>query len=581
MTPTQKGLYRFALALACATAVLIFIGGLVTSTGSGLSVPDWPLSYGRLMPPMVGGVFFEHGHRMAAATVGLVSVLVAVVFSWKEERRWVKGAAWAAVGLVVLQGLLGGLTVLFRLPKPISIAHACLAQTFFCLTVALAVWSSGTWRRHPKTRRDPEGALPLHQGTLALLVTAYLQLILGAILRHTGRVLPFHITGAVMVAALAFWVTRRIWTFHRSDARLTTWSGFLVALLLTQIALGVATYFILVHRFDTIPTPFPAIVVVTLHVATGALVLGASIVLALLSYRDRSPHPVTIQTKVSDYLELTKPGISFMAGATALAGFVLGSKGHIDLLRLLHTCLGTLMVAAGAGTLNMLIETDVDSRMRRTQRRPLPSGRMKPGEALFIGTLLSAAGILYLFHGVNMLTGGLAAVTLAVYLYLYTPLKKVSGICVSVGAVAGALPPVMGWAAATGRLGVESAVLFGILFFWQFPHFLSLAWLYKDDYARAGLHMLPTPEPNGTVAARTMLANSVALLAVSCLPTVLGLTGRLYLGTALALGGLLTAWSIRFMIDHSPSSARKIFFGTLVYMPLLVILMVVNKAAGS
>ncbi|OVE77502.1 protoheme IX farnesyltransferase [bacterium F11] len=281
-------------------------------------------------------------------------------------------------------------------------------------------------------------------------------------------------------------------------------------------------------------------------------------------------------TKLSDYFKLTKPGITFTAGITAVAGFVLSSQGDVDLVRLLHTAMGTLLIAAGAGTLNMVIEKDIDARMKRTQKRPLPSGRLKAGEALFLGTLLSGLAIVYLAWMVNILTAAVAGFTLSVYLYIYTPLKKVTSLCTFVGAVAGALPPVMGWTAATGRIGWEALVLFGILFFWQFPHFFSLAWLYKDDYQQAGLHMLPRIQDNGTATAIGMLLSSLALLGVSLMPTFMNLTGYFYLTCAVLLGVWLTIGSFLFYKDRSHVMARKLFFASLAYVPILVVAMVLK-----
>lgn len=580
MSPMSKSVHRFSVILACCTLFLIFAGGLVTSTDSGLAVPDWPLSYGRLMPPMVGGVFYEHGHRMVAATVGFLTVLLALLITFKEDRRWVKKMAWTAVGLVILQGVLGGLTVLFRLPKPISIGHACLAQTFFCVVVSLAVWTSSSWRTAVKPREEFRGRVPLHRLAMALFCVSYIQLILGAILRHSGRTLPLHISGALMVLGLTLWLFRTVWREYRAVSWLRRLALSLVSVLIIQITLGIATYFLLIHRFDTIPPPFAAPFVITLHVATGAMFLALSLITALWSYRTRPQNSAPLQTTLSDYFTLTKPGISLTAAVTALAGYLLGSYGDIQPLRLFHTCVGVLLSAAGAGSLNMLIERDVDALMHRTQKRPLPSGRLNPGEVLFLGSFCSVAGVLYLSWTVNLLTALIAGLTVSIYLYLYTPLKKVSALCVSVGAVAGALPPVMGWTAATGRLSIEPLVLFGILFFWQFPHFLSLAWLYKEDYASAGLHMLPNLGQNDGATARSLVINSVALLIVSLLPTALGLTGNIYLVMAFAMGVAMTHLSVKFFSDRSRLQAKRVFLFSLLYVPLLVIFMVLNGKTG-
>ena len=569
--------HRFSLLLSIATLILIFVGGLVTSTDSGLAVPDWPLSYGQLMPPMVGGIFYEHGHRMVAAAVGFLTVLLAIFFSVKKVDRWLQRMAWIAVGLVILQGVLGGLTVLFRLPRPISILHACLAQTFFCLVVALTVWTSLFWKKESPRVKESKGDTALHKIAFGLFVISFFQLIFGAVLRHSGWGFTVHVANAFVVMALSAWIMIRFRKQTDNFSRLKALSFVTFFMVIFQMGLGLTTYFLMGYDFPVIPTPFSAILTITSHVGVGALILGLTVVLALATHRLKPPQTSSApKTKISDYFELTKPGITLTAGITALAGFVLGSRGDIDFIRLMHTSLGTLFIAAGAGTLNMLIEKDVDARMKRTQKRPLPSGRMKPGEALFLGTFLSVVAILYLSWAVNFLTAFIAGLTLSVYLYVYTPLKKITAFCTTIGAIAGALPPVMGWTAATGRLGLEALVLFGILFFWQFPHFLSLAWLYKDDYLQAGLHMLPRVEDNGATTGTSIFLNSVALLIVSVLPTLMGLTGYFYLGTALLLGFWITGSSFLFLMNRSKTQARKLFFASLAYVPILVVSMVIK-----
>lgn len=565
--------------LACATLGLIFAGGLVTSTHSGLAVPDWPLSYGRLMPPMTGGILFEHGHRMIAAAVGLLTFAVAFLFARGEPRRWVRRAAWAAAGLVVLQGAFGGLTVLLRLPKPVSILHACLAQTFFCLTVALAVWTSPAWAAGPSEEDPASRVVPLPVISALLFAALYVQLILGALLRHTGRGFAFHAATAGTVLVLSVWAFRRLRRGPmEGGARIV--GAALLAGVLIQAALGLGTYALL-SGWATAASPAVAAALATSHVAVGAALLGLSVILALLTARRRAARGPDSTNRLSDYFALTKPGISLMTAATALAGYMLGSRGGVDGVKLLHTVLGTLLTSAGACTLNMLMEIDVDARMRRTERRPLPARRLRPGEALFFGSLLSIAGVLYLAWTVNLLTAFLAGVTLSVYLYLYTPLKKITALCTAVGAVAGALPPVMGWTAAAGRLDPGAWSLFGILFFWQFPHFLALAWLYREDYRRAGLYMLPVLEPDGESTARKIVLNSFALLGASLLPVLLGLAGNFYLAAAVALGAGLTLMGGLFFADHSTSSARRLFLASVLYLPILVTLLVLDRLPPS
>jgi protoheme IX farnesyltransferase len=574
-----KTIHRLFTGLAGLTLFLIFAGALVKSTGSSLSVPDWPLSYGQVMPPMIGGVFFEHSHRMIAATVGLYTVIMAFLVLKFETRSWIKKMAWAAVALVVAQGVLGGLTVLFLLPKPISIGHALLAQSFFCLVIGLAVWTSEFWIKTAKERIEPERNIPIHRLALAAFAACYVQLILGALLRHTGQALPFHIGGAVLAGSFVFWTTQRIWRDRTNLKSLFHLSLFLFGSLLLQIALGVTSYFILNHRFDVIPPPFYAPLLVTAHVATGALVLGLAALLAFTTYRTRPSHTVSLQTTLADYFTLTKPGISITAAITAFAGYILGSAGEVNIIRLLHTCFGTLLSAAGAGCLNMLIEWESDAIMNRTKTRPLPAGRLMSAEVLLLGALLTVFSVLYLSWTVNFITAALAGLTVSIYLYLYTPLKKISTLCVPVGAVAGALPPVMGWTAATGSLSLEALILFGVLFFWQFPHFLSLAWMYKDDYESAGYHMLPlSNEKNGVTALRVLL-HSVALLIVSLLPTFFGLAGKTYLILALLLGGGLIFYSASFFHHQTRQQAKRVFLYSLLYIPLLVMFLVMNSTA--
>jgi heme o synthase len=569
----MKLVHRFAAAVAACTLILIFAGAMVTSTDSSLSVPDWPLSYGQIMPPMVGGIFYEHGHRMIATLVGFLTIILAFLLAVRTDRKWLKKAGWIALFLVCLQGLLGGITVLLRLPPAISIAHACLSQTFFCLVISIAVWTSAWWSNAVPRVEPAERGVPLHRGALVLFATAWTQLLLGAILRHTGTALPFHIGGAIMLVVLTFWLSSRIFLDHPDQRGLRLLAGSLIGLIILQVSLGISSYFILTHRFDTIPPPLWAPSTVSAHVAMGAVFLGLSTLLALMLYRTRAPHEHPLKTTLNDYITLTKPGISIMAGVTALAGFVLGSGGEVNYPKLFHTCLGTLLAAGGAGTLNMLIERDVDARMGRTSRRPLPSGRLNPGEALLLGVFLSVVSVAYLSWAVNGLTAILAGATVSVYIYIYTPLKKISTLSVTIGAIAGALPPVIGWTAATGSLGIEALALFGILFFWQFPHFFSLAWMYRDDYQKGGLHVIPTEDRAAKVS---ILLTTLALLAVSLSPTALGLTGRMYFVAAVLAGAVMLYYSLRFFIEPSRRWARNLFFLSLAYIPVLVTMMLLD-----
>jgi protoheme IX farnesyltransferase len=574
--------HRLALLLAGATLALVFVGGLVTSTQSGLAVPDWPLSYGRVFPPMRGAVLFEHGHRLLAASIGFLTLLTALAFQRFEGRRWLRRAAWGALGLVVLQGLFGGITVLLKLKKPaFSVVHACLAQTFFSLTVALAAWSSRAWEEAPARPPEPEGATPLHLAGLLLFAALYAQLILGAVIRHTGLAVLAHMLNPLLILVLVGVMVSRAGTASGESPALTRCLWSLPAAFLAQVVLGVLTYFIVSPGTSLAWARPVRVAVVTAHVAMGALFLGLAALSALFSYRTRpgAGRAAGAPGLAADYMTLTKPGISLMTAITALAGYLLGARGKAEGASVLSLAIGTLLVSGGACALNMWKERDIDGRMRRTETRPLPARRLTPGEGLFFGAVLSLAGLACLAFYVNLLTAGLAGATLAVYIYLYTPLKTRSPFSTGVGAVSGALPPVMGWAAATGRVGWEALALFAVLFFWQFPHFYALAWMYRDDYARAGFPLLPVVEPDGDSTARKMVTHSFALLTVSLLPAFFGMTGRLYPAAVVGLGAALTALASLFFVSRTRPAARRVFLGSVMYLPILLAILLLDRPA--
>lgn len=279
----------------------------------------------------------------------------------------------------------------------------------------------------------------------------------------------------------------------------------------------------------------------------------------------------------SDYIQLTKPRITFMVIVTTFIGFILGSAGPIDYVLLLHTIFGTALVAAGASALNMVLEWDVDARMRRTENRPIPAGRITVIQALSFGSILSGAGLIYLLVLVNPLTSMLAAITIALYLFAYTPLKRKTSLCTVVGAVPGAIPPMMGWTAVQGSIGFQAWWLFSILFLWQLPHFLAIAWLYREDYARGGFPMLPVTDTEGIQTSRQVIINTVALIAVSLLPAFLRLSGVLYFVGALILGIMFLIMGIRLWQTKSYPSARQLLLASVLYLPLLLSLLVLDK----
>src|SRR6185369_5070946 len=281
--------------------------------------------------------------------------------------------------------------------------------------------------------------------------------------------------------------------------------------------------------------------------------------------------------RVSAYVELTKPRITFLIVLTSAAGFGLASRRGIDYLALLSALVGIALLSSGIATLNQYAERDLDGLMRRTAGRPLPSGRLLPWEALAFGAGLTIAAEVYLLLLVNPLSALLGLTVIAGYLFGYTPLKTRSSLSTVVGAFPGAVPPLIGWSAATGTLTVEAWVLFAILFLWQFPHFLAIAWMYREDYSRAGILMLPVVEPDGRVTAQQIVLYTLMLIPVSLLPTVLGISGRFYFFGAIVLGLLFLYSSIRAAFSMSRQQAKQLLLASVLYLPLLFILMVVNK----
>ena len=285
-------------------------------------------------------------------------------------------------------------------------------------------------------------------------------------------------------------------------------------------------------------------------------------------------HP---RRRAADFVALTKPRVVLMVLVTTFVGFYVGSGSTQDYTALMQTLLGTALAAGGSLALNQFLERDVDAKMQRTRLRPLPDGRLQPMDALVFGVSMTVAGLLYLALTINALSSLVAATIVASYLFLYTPLKRKTALCSIVGAVPGALPPVIGWAAATGGLAIEAWVLFAILFLWQLPHTLAIARLYREDYARAGIRLLPVIDPDGRSTGRQIVSNCLALLTVGLLPTVIGIAGSVYFLGALGLGIGQLACGCALALSRSTADARRLVFASLVYLPALLVLMALDK----
>jgi heme o synthase len=283
------------------------------------------------------------------------------------------------------------------------------------------------------------------------------------------------------------------------------------------------------------------------------------------------------RSRASDFIALAKPRLNLLVVASAAVGYVMGGGDLSNAARVIFTVGGTALVAGGASAFNQVVERDTDRLMRRTRLRPLPDGRLQTPESLVFAAVMSLCGLVLLGVGVNLLSAAVAFTTLVTYAAVYTPLKPRSSFATVIGAIPGALPPVIGWAAATGDLSRGAWVLFAIVFLWQLPHFLAIAWIYREDYARAGFPMLPVTEPDGRSTGIQATLYCAALLPVSLAPTLIGLTGTIYFAAAMTLSVLFLGLTIKFARSRAVPDARRLFFGSIVYLPILWVMMIAGR----
>ena len=613
--------------------MLIFIGGHTTTSGAGMAFADWPLSNGSLNPAGWWQNFMmrlEHGHRL---TAGLVTTLVLILFLWiLARRRTLPRAAFrpghlAALVGVFSQAILGGLRVILD-PQGIApttsaiattfrILHACFAQVEVCLVVSLAAVLSPLWSQlapHPGFRKVAR---------LAWVTTGFIffQLIVGATMRHLGAGLAiptFPLTpegsfmpkahnafidlnfthtriGAALVAIHVFLLTRR--ALGTGEARLARPVLLLVALLVAQITLGMLVIW-----------DFRPPVLTTLHVVNGAALLATAVLIAVRAghgvpsdfpsesacHPPAGGHRVNRATQeiamplevpreaaepgiVSDLLVLTKARLSLLVIITTFVGFCAASGARLDWLLMAHAVIGTTLAAAAAAVLNQFIEIKVDRLMERTRFRPLPAGRIKPMHALVLGVVMGVVGVAWLAVSVNALSSALAAATILTYIAAYTPLKRRTSLCTIVGAVSGAIPPMIGWVAVKPSFDLGAWMLFGILFTWQMPHFLAIAWMYRDEYAQAGFVMLRRDDVSGSKTAMQSLLYTAALIVITLIPYHAGMNNDFYLGGALLLDGVMFLFAVQFLVERERASARRLFFASIIFLPLILGLMVLTR----
>lgn len=614
---------RLAVTTAVATYLLILLGGLVHGTGSSLACPDWPTCYGTMLPKMEGGVAIEHSHRLAAGLVTILTLVQATIVQVSRTPRYrpLRRVAWLAVALVIVQALLGGITVMLRLPTLVSTLHTATSLLFFMTVLYLAIRAR---RGETATgmRAIASGATagahdpPAVSMALVAAVVTYFQMVLGGLVRHSGAALacldvplcrgslwPGNAHPTVLVQALhrlgAVAVAVAIATSAVMNTRASRGQPGRRALALAAPVLVGLQIWLGLHAV----TSFLDLATVESHLAVATLLLASQIGLALWRpavSADSDPGAVQtdlqpdIQTdlhpnlvgqrpwlgSLRDLVALAKPRITVLVIATFSGGMWL-APGHLSAWRAGMTLLGTALIVGAANALNMFMERDVDGLMERTRGRPLPEGRLSPASALVFGTALACAALPPLLLAGNALTGVLGGLAFFAYVAIYTPMKRTTAAALFVGAVPGALPPLMGWTSVTGRLDAGALALFGVLFLWQIPHFLAIALYRAEDYGRAGFEILPLSAGERTTRV-VITAFSVALLLTSLSLRPLHVAGALYTGVALILGVAFLAWGLVGIRRAATRVwARSLFFASLVYLTLLFAALVVDRAVAS
>jgi len=581
---------RLAVATTAATFVLIAVGGLVRATDSGLGCPDWPRCFGRLVPPTELHAWIEHSHRLVAAAVVVLVALLAVA-AWRGgQPRGVRLAAAAAVVVVLTQALIGAVVVWWRLEAESVTLHLGTALALVALLEYVAF--RARWPAGDRRRAGGRGFVRLAAAGAGL---TYLQMLVGSTVsgHHAGLAYPLdvllpglgpavariqlaHRALAVLVAALllATWlVARRTQRAHPTVTRL---AGYAAGLVLVQVALGAANVANRLSALTVVP-----------HLIVGRLLWGT--MFALVLHADRfagtagrdpaEPEPLPARSarqSIGAYFLLTKPRIIELLLVTTVPTMFIAERGVPSPWLVAATLFGGALSAASANVINCYLDRDIDALMRRTARRPLPAQRVDPLDALRFGLVLGVAGFAWLWATVNLLSAVLATAAILFYVFVYTlGLKRRSTQNIVIGGAAGAVPVLVGWAAVTGRVELPALVLFAIIFYWTPPHFWALALRYKDDYAAAGVPMLPVVR-GATETSNQILYYTVLLVTVTLLLYPAGRMGVVYLAAAVALGAAFIWRALALRRDLSSRRAIRLFSFSNQYLALLFLAMAVD-----
>jgi heme o synthase len=580
---------RLAVVSTAATFVLIAVGALVRATDSGLGCPDWPRCFGRLVPPAELHAWIEHSHRLVAVVVVVLVALLAVA-AWRTgQARGVRLAAAAAVVMVLSQALIGALVVWWKLEAESVTLHLGTALALVALLEVIAFrarWPAGERGRGGRgfVRLAAAGAgLTYLQMLVGSPVTGHdaglaypLNVLLPDLGPGVARVQLVHRVLAAVVATLvvATWlVARRTQRTHPTVTRL---AGYATGLVLVQVVLGAANVANRLSALTVVP-----------HLVVGSLLWGTMVALVLHADRfvgagerdpvEPEPRPArSARQSAAAYFLLTKPRIVELLLVTTVPTMFIAERGIPSPWLVAATLFGGALSAASANVINCYLDRDIDALMRRTARRPLPAHRVDPGDALRFGLVLGVAGFAWLWATVNLLSAALATAAILFYVFVYTlGLKRRSTQNIVIGGAAGAVPVLVGWSAVTGRVELPALVLFAIIFYWTPPHFWALALRYKDDYAAAGVPMLPVVR-GATETSTQILYYTVLLVTVTLLLYPAGRMGVIYLASAVALGTAFIWRALALRRDLSSKRAIRLFSFSNRYLALLFLAMAID-----